>query len=690
MPKLIEKLEEKEKQELVYNAQGEELETLNFIEKRITSMKEYRKNVMGKNIEKIWEEADKEYQPEELKFDSQGKRFETDDELGLRARLVPIGSDRENWRSTNSDPTLYAKIQTALSILLDKNPEAFFIATSKKYDATTKLAYSLWKNSWEVDQSRQQLKLFIFNLSKYGWAVGRTYPKIVKRPKKILTEIDTENPDNNKYQETEITDYNGVHRENLDLYKTWIDEMARPNDSLSVNDWYFEKDYSYDSAELEFGNYNNWKFVKKNARVEDDKSSQAERKDIITIGFYENKIKDLSGIYIPSQKIILSYSPLPNDEGLLSLWHTYWTLRDARIPYGIGLWEIIRQDKNLYDKMNNMTIDQLVLSIYKMFFHSGTSNLIGDGAMKIEPGKGQAMIGGKLEWLEVPGPGKEAWEGLKYVKSKMDDNSGITPTIEGEVTGKTLGEILHAKEAALKRLNIPLDNIAEALQEEAFESLSWMSQTLSIPEVKEFANENDLMAYEKESGLNKFISSPTQNGGVEGIFYPQVSLNLDFDKNQNLIESKEARFFQIENDIPASSLKWKGIIKVVPRSILSPSLELEKQRKAEMFNIIVPLLSGDPALFIKPIEQLLKINDEDLEDWLPDSWIQFKEGGGNPMEQQPLFVPNGMPQGESMQAEQGMQMPQGQTVVPKGQVGPPQGANMFGKLKQTMGAMFRK
>jgi hypothetical protein len=44
--------------------------------------------------------------------------------------------------------------------------------------------------------------------------------------------------------------------------------------------------------------------------------------------------------------------------------------------------------------------------------------------------------------------------------------------MQGEVTGKTLGEILNAKESALKRLNVPLENIMFALETEAYISLS--------------------------------------------------------------------------------------------------------------------------------------------------------------------------------------------------------------------------
>ena len=697
MSKLIEKIEdEKEVVEKSYTAEGEELAVLNLVQDRIKKMDDFQKSVMGKNIQEIWKDADKEYQPDELKMSGHGKRFESDDELGLRARLVPILGEEQLWRSKNSDPMLFTKIQSALSILIDKDPEAFFTALTKKYEATTKLAYSLWKTSWTMDQSKQQLKLFIFNLAKYGWAAGRTYPKIVKRKKMILTEIDTEHPDKNKYTEQEIVDYNGVHRENLDIFKVKIDEMTRPNEPLSTNDWYFEKDYSIDSAGLEFSGYTNWKYALGGAtKLENEDDSKNERKDIITIGFYENKLKDLYAIYVPSKQLVLAYSPLPNDEGQLSLWHTYWALRDARIPFGIGLWEIIRNDKHLYDRMQNMTMDQLVLAIYKMFFMSGTSNLLtGDGTIKIEPGKGIQNLGGKVEWLEVPGPGKESWEGLKYQKSKIDDASGVAPVIEGEITGKTLGEILHAKEAALKRMNLPLGNIAEALENEAYISLSWLAQILSIPEVKDFADENELRAYEQESGLNMFSMIPQidQEGmqtGVQGVFYPQVPLNVDFDANKQLIESKETRFFQIENELPASKLKWRGIIKVEPRSILTPSIELDKQRKSELFNIIVPLLSQPPEIFLKAVEQILKINDEDIEDWLPDIWLQYKETGRGMMNQQPLFVPaQGF--GETMQGQQGMQPQQPQTVVPKSQAAAPQQMNALGKLKQTFGAMFKQ
>ena len=78
------------------------------------------------------------------------------------------------------------------------------------------------------------------------------------------------------------------------------------------------------------------------------------------------------------------------------------------------------------------------------------------------------------------------------------------------------------------------------------------------------------------------------------------------------------------------------MIDVVPTSILAPSEELEKQRKAEIFNQLVPLLASPPELVLKPVKQLLKINDEDPEDWVPDAWLELEKGTA----EQQLFVNN--------------------------------------------------
>ena len=670
-----------------YNPSVREREVWQFTEKRIREMKEYRKNL---KVEKEWQEADKEYIPERLQFSS-SVHFEADQETGLRSRLVKVGGDENSWRSDNSDPTLLVKIQTALSIIIDRNPEIVLTALLKKYEKTAPLMNALWKRNWEITNSKETLKLFAFNLAKYGWSVGRSFPKLFQYDKEILVES---SGNEKKYETKTLTLFNDVARENLDPYRTWIDEMTKPYESFSMNDCYYELDYSYDQGSLEFSDYKNWNTVLPGVsqtdieKLKQDEDDKGTRKDILTVGFYENRLKDLYVICIPKQGIVLYEAPLPNDEGNLSLWHTMWVLRDAKNPYGISLWKILQQDKELYDKMSNMTMDQLVLSVMKMFFYTGASNLFGDGKINIVPGKGVQITNGKVDWMEVPGPGAESWKGLQYIKSRMDDNSGITPTLEGQVTGKTLGEILHAKEAALKRLRAPIENISTAIEQDAYLTLSWMSQIYSTPEVKDFTDEQKLKDYEEAEGVQHHQLFLTETNpetglpeGLQATFMPELSLHLE-DRSGQLFESKESRFFQVGKDIKENDLKWRGIIRVLPKSLLSPSAELEKQRKLELFNIIAPLLPTSAEIFGKAVRQIIKINEEDPEDWLPDSWLEQKTPSlfvNAPQAQGGMPQPGGGGQGiaeilkgaiggQSMQGAMGITPFQGaQTVVPQGQ-----------------------
>lgn len=675
-----------------------------YVKQRMGEMQDFRKEL---KLEQRWKQADEEYVPHELDFGTTRKRFETDQDTGLRSRMVPVGDSTQQWRQASSAPTLLAKIQTAVSIIIDQQPEADLVALLKKYIATTDLAYALWKRNWEITNAKEKLKLVIFNLIKYGWAPQRTFPRQIRYPKRVLAQKDTENPENDKYEESEVEWFNDVDREPLNPFLTWIDEMSKPYDPFSTNEAYFEIDYSYDNFQIEFGKYPNSKCVPRNSamnRSEDDAGNtnrqtvarsqsvtnqNKARQDIVTVGFFESRTKDLFAITVPAHGIVVYNSPMPNDDGYLSVTHTMWILRSANLPYGVSLWEIIRQNKGLYDKMKNMTMDQLVLSIMKFGYFSGNSTALGDGKIEIIPGQARQITtaGGNakeaVSWMEIPGPGEEAWKGIEAVSSMMDDESGISPTLEGEITGKTLGEILHAKEAALKRLKVPVDNICWLIEQDAYLTLSWMSQVYTIPQEKEFASTAELMAYEAEEqithnelfAINDEDGEPT--GAVKATFLPQLSLHLE-DRDGKLNQSKQSKFFQVGKDIKPNQLKWRGIFKVIPRSIIDSSQELMKASKMEMFNMLTPLLQFPPELVAKAVEQILKVNEEDPADWLPDTWVQYLQqanGQDLPNVGQPGQAPPGAPGqppagGPPAGGPPGfMQPPQGQGA-PAG--GPPQ------------------
>jgi hypothetical protein len=295
----------------------------------------------------------------------------------------------------------------------------------------------------------------------------------------------------------------------------------------------------------------------------------------------------------------------------------------------------------------------------------------------------------------------------------MDDESGISPTLEGEVTGKTLGEIMHAKEAALKRMKVPLDNVAWLIENDAYLTLSWMSQIYTIPIVKEFASTTEMMAYEKENDINhsELFGTAQDDGSVGGPlkahYLPQLSLHLE-DRDGKMMQSKKSKFYQVGMDkgqIHPADLKWRGIFKIIPRSIIDSSQELIKAAKMEMFNMLVPMFQFPPELVARAAEQIIKVNEEDPKDWLPDSWVAFLDGettgapktgpDGKPLPPPPIpgatpAGPGGAPgvvpaAGGSVQNKAGLTPPTATTVVPPGQVSTPTmpqlsgGKGLFGR-----------
>lgn len=630
-----------------YNPTGEEKDVCEYLKERIPILKETKKNILNNfDFEQLMKDADKEYIPHNLRETKSSSVMLIQDEIkGLRgSRVVPIGDTQEDWRSDVSEPILLSKIQTAISILIDQNPEATFKALNDKFKKNTQFAYGLWKRSWSVAKSKHQMKLIVSDLAKYGWAIGRTYPRYIARKGKVLTEINDDAPEKNKYEEVNIVQYNDIFRERLDPHKTWIDDMANLVDPWSMSDWYYEKDYSWDGFLAEFGDYKNIKYVKKGGKEKEEEDNDATemRDDIITVGFYESIDKDLYAIRIPSQDLTLYYSPLPNDKKKLSCWWTVWNIRDPKTPYGIGIYEIMRNDKVLYDRVKNMTVDQLVMAIYPMLFYSGAGGLTNQGDMTISPAViKQKAPGTTIEQTKIDYD-QRGWESLNLIREQLDETSGITKNLSGDSEAKTLGQSLQDKEGSLKKLSVPLKNIAQMLEEEAFISLSWMKQIYSIPEIKKFASEEQIQEYVDESGRlaqNVIPSKVNQETGepeeMQADFFPQMEMGLE-DRDGVLVESKENRFFNLGTDIGLDQLDWEGMIEVKHDSMLSPTPELERQRKMELFNLLQPVVAQiamtlgqgqvDIALALaKPAYQILEIQNEKPQLWLPDELIKALE-----------------------------------------------------------------
>lgn len=661
---------------------------LKFVNQRIDELKKARKEEQfGFFIEDIWASADRDYAPHRLK--KWGKKSYQDEDKGWRGQIFNPGISQE-WQSDISQPNPFVKIQIAQSILVDQNPTGVFTPITKKYQATTELVKQLYDRSWDFAKSKQQLKLFVHNLGKYGNAYGRTYPLKITRKVKSLVEYNAEEPEKSVYEEKEVTEFNDIYRENLDPWNVWLDDMAKPNSPRSVRDWCWRKVYSMDSAEEEFGSWKFWKYVKPGGVVT-DKIDEKERNSkkftdskLVEVYFYENVQKDMFWVIINGVPVVMGPLPISDAQGCkkLSLWWAYWNLRNAECPYGVGIYEAIRYDQGLLDRIRNMTIDQLTLSIYKMFFYQGTNQLTETGDISIAPGVGKQTLDPKnVSFLEVPPPGKEAWDGLMMFKNDLDEASGITVPLMGEVTGKTAFEVAQAKESALKRLKVPLENITDALDSEAYITISLIQLLYSIPEVFSISDPDLISDYLNEVQSDPSLFQRDDQGTFQALVYREFPLNLEEDDKGNLIETGGTRFFRVK----PKYLKWEGIINVKSQSVLSPSKQVDKAQELEMWNMLIPLLVQPPEIYAKAAKSIIKLYDKDPREVLPDFWLldqaQMQQ---QMMANEPLLVP--ADEGQMMQGPG--QAPQAETLTTNPQV-PKRPQGIVGKISSGLGQLFR-
>jgi hypothetical protein len=650
-------LKEHTKNATDYKLTGDDKQAHEFFAGRKEELKLYRRH---SGVETIWRAADKAYQPHTIRPDKKAVLV-SDDELGWRSTKQVLGTDDE-WMEDSIAPNPYVKIQTALGIIVDRNPSGVFIPTSKKYVNNTALVEDLYKQTWVTGHSKSAfLKPFVFNQAKYGLGVGRTYPLKLKRNVDDLVKF---NPTGkNVYKTVEQVYYDDVFRESLSPWQCWFDDAGTVGNPYSFNDNMWYKDYSWQKFIEIFGNLPNFKYVvptkqvlhkEENIEKNQTQHSSDEKSGIskyqIRLWFYENL--ELDRLLIETNDgIVLVNEPLPQKpkNKHLSLYGAPWTLRDDKTIYGIGVYESMRGDHKLHTKIRQMTMDQLVLSIYKEWFYEGTDTLQGDGIMKTRPGKGRQVINPQnIKWNEIPGPGQEAWLALDRQEQKIEEATGITRNLTGEVVGKTAYETAQARESALKRLKTPLENLTDALETEAYITLSIIEDLYSIPKIKLLAEDRYIDAVDLESMKDKQGELPEY---VEE--YRELPTNLNISNEGSITKSNKQSFISLRPEL----LPWEGMIKIRGESVVAESELLDRMTTTEMANLIIPLLMQPPEIVKKPVIEILKVYKKDPKDWVPDSWLQ---------EQNQLFNP--LQQKQEMQPDQMQSMMKTPTVIPQSEI----------------------
>jgi len=622
-------LDDKPKVVKGYFPLGDELKVYEQYKRRKQELLNSRKNIYGLNIDDMMRRMDQQY-------------FNRNADIPA-SELDP---DQTPIAVNNG----YGKVLTALSILIDRNPEITLEEKNPKYSANRELIKGLAQSSWRNTNSLGQLKLSIFNCAKRGWFVGRTFHRCLKHDARFLERIEKDEKTGKEtkiYETKEITKVDDIAYMNINNYNAWLDEQTVPEDFYSTRDWMWREVWYIDDIKAAFpeDEFPNMKYVKAGGDTREtiegssdqgssfsNSANEAKetKKGMTEIFFYENQYDDWFIVEINGVMVV--WEPLPQNSKRLSCTYGYWSLRGAETIYGIGVMEAIERDESLLDRIQNMTMRQLLLTISPPGFYTGQEEME-DENLKYKAGVLRRILDPKsITWLQIPEGNKDGPGWIDRIENKEDQRTGVTKTLEGDTSDKnaTAFETGINREAGLKRLRLPLKSIQYALDWEFRNRIDLIKQVYTDFQVEHLADPEDVMNYLEEVGADPdyFFIENEGKPGEEEFFakqYREEQLNVEQDEKGNFVETEHKKFFKIK----PSFLSFEGDVIVDANSILIQSEELEKADTLRMANILIPLIQeGDPTMVGRPVKQILLAFNKDPRKWLPDEWLnQINQAG---------------------------------------------------------------
>jgi len=580
---------------------------------RIKDLKTHRSGLMAnpydqspdaRSIEDIWDFAD---------FVSLPHKF--------------YNTEMQSWMANNSHPLILAKIDTAVSIIAAKNPEVELVARSEKFETKTAILEALYGLGWDKGQGRQQLIKFINTVAKYGSAFGREYHRYRKR---TVPKIISYDPDLGQHitETKELIDNDEAYFETLPIRDVWIDNRAKPYDESSIRDCAWTKCYDYSTLLLEFPKE---KYPNVTALIPTDGNNDSDyasdKADIandipgnkVRLWFYEdeesNKKVVTDGLVLLSDEILLNNK--------LSLVTAMWKMRNEHTIYGLGLPEILENSDEMLNRVVNMTQNQIILSISGAGFYGGSGNVT-DSDMILEPKLKKLRDSDKINFPKIPGPDSMVLELIQYIEDRADEYSGVTKALGGEQVGKTLGEAVLNREAGLRRLQTPLQNIEFALERQGRLRIDLIQLIYGRPQktemiVNEFGAVIDPKLHEEFMAAKESLGEDNiefaqkfpqmENGEVYRNQFRKERLGVKKDEKGEYENDKSDKLMEI---LPVE-VEGEYDVRVRAFSTIPVSQSLTEARTAETYGLIAKSPYVDA---FKADTRLLKSRKEKPEDWL--------------------------------------------------------------------------
>ncbi len=649
-PSILKSLFEQENKELTYSS-------FNFaIYKEFRSkMEQYRRSCFGTNMESLWKSLRESYLPqpiEDLLIKAEWL-IDTDGNAVPSRFFAEKGSDLDQL----IEPLVAIKIHTGLSIVTQKTPDVYWDSDNELYQSRVRVLDAARHSDWNDKQTRQQYQMMWFYLFLFGGSFWRRIFDHEEREVNFVSEVDLVNNEM-KFKKGKLVEVDQTVGEALTPLDVWIDPSTVPGMERTMR--YARYDKVFDGQTF----LKKFKGIVPAQRLNKVKPNCIEGytgDDLFRCEYFEHR--DLDLLYVVANDVPILKQHLPWNHKGLSIKMVIWTPRGDKNPFGLGPIEMMGPNKQIFDKLLKMTMNQVKFSIYKSLFYQGSLDIEGEsgGDFKLQPDRAYKCSTNPkdIKTLEIPGPGSDAWKAIAESRARLDDASGINRPLGGEISKNTTAfEVDLAKDAALARLGLPINNVVDLLQWDAEITFELQKQHYSLPEITELVDPDDITAAVDE--LNKIKANPNIQATFSIWFDESNPENPrafrgDFRTEQLTLETSPSgeemsSLGKQQVVFTPEVFDWKGKIHVVADSILTITPTVERTRKMEFFNLIIPLFQSPPELVAKPARELAKLYHMDYEDVFPEHWLAYLKqvDGGQSTPEQAQNV---------MQQQQMMQQP---------------------------------
>jgi len=561
--------------------------------------------------------------PSDILVYSQDKYGRNDQMILPRVRSQ---ANNDTFRSpTSAVPVVFSKIQTAISVLFSKLPDGDVRSVNK---IKARMYKELWKANLADTESnsRKSFEMAITDALTFGWGAWRQFPKYhtVERKKEMTETCPTcegNGMDNEKEcpkckGEGQVTVkkgilkilYDDIFREHLSIKRTYFGLSYNIHRQDNRPEMFYEIDVTKEAYE---------KILKQLSKKKKSDETIAgltplstdspyyntqEASRYVTLYYYENPSEDT--LKVVSHEKVLYDGSLPSEEvyGSVVIIHG-WRRLDREDPHGIGLYELMRGQEKMYNYILSLSAEGVANEVVPLLFSIGKMDRGNAEFTRSFSKINQLPAGTTIERPQVNGNTTLGVGFLKTVDANLELVSGITAQLAGMTSDDGLGESVVNREAALGRLSSIRTNIKEALERDAkiffanTEQLHLNGREMvfsSEAEYKEFqaANPDYFTDVDAQLDENKKLI-------IKGEVSPFIPLTFGFDREKlekNEQEVKEhgtekesvprSLALQEVNDVDDKVGSSKCIMVIDVDSLLTPSMEVQKQESIRLFPLI--------------------------------------------------------------------------------------------------------